>query len=91
MTSYAKNGVSITNTYDVEGVRGSKTVNGSKTIYQYINGQLYYEKRGDGIGKKRTAIDVANSSRSVANTRIFNGKPVKINRRISSGPRIYYP
>lgn len=25
-----------------------KTVNGSKTTYQYINGQLYYEKRGDG-------------------------------------------
>ena len=24
MTSYSKNGVSITNTYDAEGVRGSK-------------------------------------------------------------------
>ncbi len=48
MASYSKGGISITNTYDVEGVRGSKTVNGSKTTYQYINGQLYYEKRGDG-------------------------------------------
>ena len=48
MTSYFKNGTSITNTYDAEGIRGSKTVNGSKTTYQYINGKLYYEKRGDG-------------------------------------------
>ena len=27
LTSYSKNGTTITNTYDVEGIRGSKTVN----------------------------------------------------------------
>ena len=48
MTSYSKNGTTITNTYDVDGIRGSKTVNGSKATYQYISGKLYYEKRGDG-------------------------------------------
>lgn len=46
-----------------------------------------------GVGRveKRSAIDVVNSSRNVANSRIINGKPVKISRRISSGPRSYYP
>ena len=48
MTSYSKDGISITNTYDVDGIRGSKTVNGSKTTYQYLDGKLHYEKRGDG-------------------------------------------
>ena len=48
MTSYSKNGTGITNTYDANGIRGSKTVNGSKTTYQYLDGQLQYEKRGDG-------------------------------------------
>ena len=48
MTAYSKNGTSITNTYDANGIRGSKTVNGSKTTYHYLDGQLQYEKRGDG-------------------------------------------
>ena len=34
-------------TYDAEGLRAAKTVNGVKTTYQYLGGQLQYEKKGD--------------------------------------------
>ena len=34
-------------TYDADGLRGSKTVNGVKSTYEYVGGQLVYEKRGD--------------------------------------------
>ena len=36
-----------TYTYDADGLRGSKTVNGVKSTYEYVGGQLVYEKRGD--------------------------------------------
>ena len=49
MTSYSKGDVSATFTYDADGLRGSKTVNGSKTTYFYVGDQLMYECRGDGI------------------------------------------
>ena len=48
MTSYSKGNVSATFTYDADGLRGSKTVNGSKTTYFYVGDQLMYECRGDG-------------------------------------------
>ena len=32
-------------TYDADGLRASKTVNGEKTTYQYIDGKLMYEDR----------------------------------------------
>ena len=49
MTSYSKGDVSASFTYDADGLRGSKTVNGSKTTYFYVGDQLMYECRGDGI------------------------------------------
>ncbi len=48
MTSYTKNGVEHKFTYDADGLRSTKTVNGSKTEYQYVGDKLFYEKRGDG-------------------------------------------
>lgn len=45
LDSYSKNGTSITYTYDADGLRGSKTINGVKTTYQYIDGTLLYEDR----------------------------------------------
>ena len=48
LTSYSKGDVSATFTYDADGLRGSKTVNGSKTTYFYVGDQLMYECRGDG-------------------------------------------
>ncbi len=48
MTSYSKGGVSATFTYDADGLRGSKTVNGAKTTYFYVGDQLMYESRPDG-------------------------------------------
>ena len=45
LDSYSKNGTSITYTYDADGLRGSKTVNGAKSTYQYIDGTLLYEDR----------------------------------------------
>ncbi len=39
--------VTIDFTYDASGLRGTKTVNGTKTIYQYVGDKLYYEKRGN--------------------------------------------
>ena len=47
LTGYAKNGTMSTFTYDADGLRGSKTVDGVKTVYQYVGDKLYYEKRGD--------------------------------------------
>lgn len=47
LTAYSKGNVNATFTYDADGLRGSKTVNGVKTVYQYVGDKLYYEKRGD--------------------------------------------
>ena len=35
-------------TYDADGLRNTKTVNGVKTEYQYVGDKLYYENRGNG-------------------------------------------
>ena len=37
---------SISYTYDADGLRGTKTVNGTKSTYHYVSGQLLYERRG---------------------------------------------
>ena len=47
MMSYSKNGTSISYTYDADGLRTSKTVNGVKHNYYYVDGQLRYERNGD--------------------------------------------
>ena len=39
--SNAENTISYT--YDSDGLRASKTVNGAKTIYQYVDSSLYYQ------------------------------------------------
>jgi RHS repeat-associated protein len=44
LTGYNSN---ITYTYDADGYRASKTVNGQTTTYQYVNGMLVYECRPD--------------------------------------------
>ena len=46
LTKYSKGSVTASFTYDASGLRGTKTVNGTDTIYQYIGDKLYYEKRG---------------------------------------------
>ena len=48
LTQFVKNGVTSKFTYDTDGLRSTKTVNGSKTEYQYVGDKLFYEKRGDG-------------------------------------------
>ncbi len=48
MITYSKNGVSASFTYDADGLRTLKNVNGLKTEYQYVGDKLFYEKRGDG-------------------------------------------
>ncbi len=47
LTTLAGNGVSASYTYDADGLRATKTVNGVKTTYQYLDGQLQYEKKGN--------------------------------------------
>ena len=47
LTTLSGNGVAASYTYDAEGLRAAKTVNGVKTTYQYLGGQLQYEKKGD--------------------------------------------
>ncbi len=45
--SYAfEKGTSVTYTYDAGGSRASKTVNGTKSEFVYLDGKLVYEKRG---------------------------------------------
>ena len=46
LQSYEKNGTSVTYTYDAGGSRASKTVNGTKSEFVYLDGKLVYEKRG---------------------------------------------
>ena len=47
LASLSGNGKTATYTYDASGLRLSKTVNGVKTVYQYEDGKLLYEKKGD--------------------------------------------
>lgn len=47
LTSLSGNGLTASYTYDASGLRLSKTVNGIKTEYQYQDGKLLYEKKGD--------------------------------------------
>lgn len=47
MMSYSNNSTSISYTYDADGLRTSKTVNGVKHNYYYVDGQLRYERNGD--------------------------------------------
>ena len=48
MRQFVKNGITTTMTYDADGLRSTKTVNGVKTEYQYVGDKLYYENRGNG-------------------------------------------
>ncbi len=48
MMSYSiENEIDISYTYDADGLRTSKTVNGVKHNYYYVDGQLRYERNGD--------------------------------------------
>jgi len=47
LTSYSKGDNAISYTYDANGTRTSKTVNGVTSKYFYVNGQLHYEERGN--------------------------------------------
>jgi RHS repeat-associated protein len=46
LTTLSGNGVEASYTYDADGLRATKTVNGIKTNYEYAGGQLLYEKKG---------------------------------------------
>ena len=46
MQSYSKGNTSVTYTYDSDGLRTTKTVNGIQYDYYYVDGQLMYEKKG---------------------------------------------
>lgn len=47
LTSLNGNGITASYSYDADGLRASKTVNGVKTTYEYLDGQLLYEKKGN--------------------------------------------
>ena len=44
--AFEKGNTSVTYTYDAGGSRASKTVNGTKSEFVYLDGKLVYEKRG---------------------------------------------
>ena len=46
LASLSGNGKTVTYTYDVDGLRTSKTVNGVKHEYYYVGSRLQYEKFG---------------------------------------------
>ena len=46
LASLSGNGKTVTYTYDVDGLRTSKTVNGVKHKYYYVGSRLQYEKFG---------------------------------------------
>ena len=41
------NGTAVTYTYDADGLRTTKQVGSTLYEYEYVGGQLVYEKRGD--------------------------------------------
>ncbi len=45
LVTFVNGSTTVTNTYDADGLRGTKTVNGETTTYQYIDGKLMYESR----------------------------------------------
>ncbi len=45
LVTFVNGSTTVTNTYDADGIRGTKTVNGATTTYQYIDGKLIYESR----------------------------------------------
>ncbi len=45
LVTFVNGSTTVTNTYDANGLRGTKTVNGETTTYQYIDGKLMYESR----------------------------------------------
>ncbi|MBE5934270.1 MAG: hypothetical protein E7262_00575 [Lachnospiraceae bacterium] len=47
LTSLSGNGINATFTYDASGLRLSKTVGSTTTVYEYVDGKLLYEKKGD--------------------------------------------
>ncbi len=47
MTSANLNGTAVTYTYDADGLRTTKQVGSTLYEYEYVGGQLVYEKRGD--------------------------------------------
>ena len=47
LSSLQTNGKNIQYTYDADGLRVTKTVDGTKHTYQYVGGQLRYETRGN--------------------------------------------
>ncbi|MFV0342783.1 MAG: DNRLRE domain-containing protein [Anaerocolumna sp.] len=73
LSTLSGNGVTSSYTYDVDGLRTSKTVNGVTTTYQYIDGQLQYEMKGDielhylydadGIVKGIRTVDVGGNTK----------------------------
>lgn len=46
LATLKKDGSTISYSYDADGYRVSKTVNGTKYTYQYVNGKLVHETRG---------------------------------------------
>lgn len=48
LRTYSKGSTTASFAYDADGLRSSKTVNGTKTEYQYVGDQLFYENRGNG-------------------------------------------
>ncbi len=46
LQSYENGNTNVTYTYDAGGSRASKTVNGTKSEFVYLDGKLVYEKRG---------------------------------------------
>ena len=49
LSTLTKENISISYTYDADGIRLSKTVNGVENKYQYVGGKLLQETRGDAI------------------------------------------
>ena len=74
LATLSGNGITASYTYDADGLRATKTVNGVKTIYEYVGGQLLYEKRGiqtvDGTGSTKNYYIVINTRGDV--TQIYD-------------------
>ena len=47
MQSYTKGNTAVTYSYNSDGLRTKKIVNGVTYEYYYVDGQLAYEKKGD--------------------------------------------
>lgn len=88
LASLSGNGTTASYTYDVDGLRTSKTVNGVKHEYYYVGSRLQYEKYGTTESYKGKAVQQARyylrSTRKMTGKLVLNVAQCYLYNKVSS-------